>query len=423
MEEESDNEKEYLFSFAKINKYYLFPFLAPIFCCLGNYFIHSVKNEYDNDTIDMNLFFLIYIDLSYLLGGLFYFISFIRTKTYETRNNAIQYKERSSSIVKYIYNDGSKKSKIKITLILILISCLITISSLCNLYSSGHTVFEKRLYFLFFIALLSKYILKNNIYKHQILSMTIAVTGMIILFIPVSLIIEKEDIFINILNILSGFFYSLFVVMIKYLTHYYYFSPLLCLLFIGIISIIISFLGFIVFSLIKYQDLSFIIDNFDFSQCNIDIIFYIYIFAGLIFSTGLQLFTIYVIYYFSPILLTVTDSISPMLSWVFSCIENGLGEYKYINLIFNTTGYLIQLIAGLIYNEIIICNFCGFNDYTKKNLLKKGNQEIISLRVTERSTKNPENEYRKVEEINENSKENDSSYSSDIEDDESNKSD
>ena len=253
--------------------------------------------------------------------------------------------------------------------------------------------------------------------------MTIAVTGMIILFVPVSLIIEKEDIFINILNILSGFFYSLFVVMIKYLTHYYYFSPLLCLLFIGIISIIISFLGFIVFSLIKYQDLSFIIDNFDFSQCNIDIIFYIYIFAGLIFSTGLQLFTIYVIYYFSPILLTVTDSISPMLSWVFSCIENGLGEYKYINLIFNTTGYLIQLIAGLIYNEIIICNFCGFNDYTKKNLLKKGNQEIISLRVTERSTKNPENEYKKVEEINENSKENDSSYSSDIEDDESNKSD
>jgi hypothetical protein len=76
---------------------------------------------------------------------------------------------------------------------------------------------------------------------------------------------------------------------------------------------IITLIGFMVYSLIKYKDISFIIDNFDFSQNKMGPKFYIYAIIGMIFSTGLQVFTIYVIYYFSPILLTVTDSISPML--------------------------------------------------------------------------------------------------------------
>ena len=418
MEDEEKNKKnESLFSFAKINKYYLFPFLAPIFCCTANYFIHTLYN--DNPSMEMHMLLTIYIDCSYLFGGLLYFISSIREKTYETRDDAIVYRERASSAVKYIYNDGSKKSLIKILLILLLISCLITITTICNLYSMEKTIFEKRLYFLFFIALFSKYILKSDIFKHQILSMSIAVIGIVILFVPVSLIIKKKDIFLNILNFFSAMSYSLFLVMIKYLTHYYYFSPLLCLLFIGIISIIITFFGFLFYSLIKYKDFSFIIDNFDLSKNEMGAKFYIYLFLGLIFSSGLQIFTIYVIYYFSPILLTVTDSISPMLSWVINCIQKGPGKYAYINIIFKSIGYLIQLIAGLIYNEIIICNFYGFNEYTKKYLQERENKETISLRKTENSIKNELIEKFKD---NDHPKENDSSYISDTEDNASDKS-
>ena len=416
-DEEKNKKKESLFSFAKINKYYLFPFLAPIFCCTANYFIHTLFN--DNPSMEMHMLLTIYIDCSYLFGGLLYFISSIREKTYETRDDAIVYRERASSAVKYIYNDGSKKSLIKILLILLLISCLITITTICNLYSMEKTIFEKRLYFLFFIALFSKYILKSDIFKHQILSMSIAVIGIVILFVPVSLIIKKKDIFLNILNFFSAMSYSLFLVMIKYLTHYYYFSPLLCLLFIGIISIIITFFGFLFYSLIKYKDFSFIIDNFDLSKNEMGAKFYIYLFLGLIFSSGLQIFTIYVIYYFSPILLTVTDSISPMLSWVINCIQKGPGKYAYINIIFKSIGYLMQLIAGLIYNEIIICNFYGFNEYTKKYLQERENKETISLRKTENSIKNELIENFKD---NENPKENDSSYISDTEDNASDKS-
>ena len=421
MENETNNKKECLFSFAKINKYYLFPFISPIFCCTANFFIHTISKG--NSHMENHLFLTLYIDLSYLLGGLLFFISSIRSSTNETRYDAITFKERPSSAVKYIYNDASQKSKIKIILILLLISCLITISSVCNLYSVGKITFEKRLYFLFFIALLSKYILKNNIFKHQILSMTIAIIGLIILFIPVFLKIKKDDIFINILNVFSAFAYSLFVVMIKYLTHNYYFSPLLCLLFIGLFSIIITLSGFMAYSLIKYKDISLLNENFDFSQNKMGAKFYIYALIGMIFSTSLQVFTIYVIYYFSPILLTVTDSISPMLSWIINNIQVGLGDHPYINLIFNSTGYLIQLIAGLIYNEIIICNFCGFNESTKKILQKKENEELVSIRDTERAINNQEiDNIQDKEKIDQSVKENDSSYLSDSDDNESYKS-
>ena len=407
--EQNKEQKECLFSLAKINSYYLFPFLAPIFCCSANYFIHSIQNE--NNNMELQCLLTIYIDFTYLCGGLLYFFSSIRKKTEETRDKEIVYRGRATSAVKYIFNDASQKNKIKKLLLLILISILISLSTISNLYLSKYTLFEKRLYFLFFIAILSKYILENDIYKHQILSMCIAFIGLILLFIPVLLKIQIEDIFGNIVNFLSAFAYSLFLVLIRYLTHNYYFSPLLCLLFIGIFSSIFSFIGFSIYSLIEYHDFSVIKNSFDFSQNKMGIKFYIYLIAGLFFGTGLQIFTNFVIYYFNPILLTVTDSISPMLSWILTILQDGPDKEGNFNLAIKSTGFFIQLVAGLIYNEIIICNFCGFNTYTKKCLQERQNEELISLKLSESSCQSEKNDG-----IKENENENDTSFNSDNED-------
>ena len=67
------NSKKSLFSFAIINKYYLFPFLAPIFCCL--YRILAFKVAEENKEKNLDLFFILFIEASYLIGGLLYFIS------------------------------------------------------------------------------------------------------------------------------------------------------------------------------------------------------------------------------------------------------------------------------------------------------------------------------------------------------------
>ena len=50
-------------------------------------------------------------------------------------------------------------------------------------------------------------------------------------------------------------------------------------------------------------------------------------------------------------------------------------------------GYLIVLFGSLIYNEIIICNFFGFNKNTKKGLEERLTEESIALKKTENEIK------------------------------------
>ena len=391
-DEEKTQKKECFISFAKINKYYLFPFLAPIFCMTSNYFIHLINKENNDNSMEFTL--SIFLNCAYIIGGSSYFISYIREKTEKTKNNAIVYKERKT--LNLIYNnDKPKKSKVKIFLILLFMAFLLTIYITIYSYSNNKNLIEKRLYYLFFISIFSKLILKSEIYRHQILSLSIALIGIILLIFPASKKIKKNEIIINICNIFSGIFYSLFLVLIKYLTHKYYISPLLCLLLVGCFSIIITFIGFSIYSLIKRNDFSYLTKNFKTSEDKKDKTFYIYGSLSLFFSSLLQIFSFLVVYYFSPILLVVTDIISPMLSWILISIQEG--ETKS-NIIFNTSGYFLELISAFIYNEIIICNFFQLNKYTKKYIVERQNKEFSEIKMTE----------------NESEVENDTSYNTEI---------
>ena len=404
--EKEKEDKECLFSFGKINKYFIFPFLCPIICMFCNYLIISIIQEFH---LENKQFFLsTFINPTYIGGGLVYFISWIRTKTEETRDIVQIDSERKSSFVKYIYNEGGiQTDKFKIFLLLLYLSFLLAIFDVVDVYALGRNTFEERLYFLFFIPLFSKLTLKISIFKHQILSIFIGSIGLILLFIPVILVIEKEDTIINVCMFVSSIGYSNFLVLLKYLMNRFYFSPYLCLFFLGIFSIILNTIGFMIVSLLKYQNLSLIIDNFTFENIDNPVKLILYLCATFISASFLQIFSNLVIYYFSPILLMVTDSISPMLLWIFLILPE---EEKAINIVFNASGYLISLISSLIYNEIIILNFCGFNKYTKKYILKRQQKETYLLRDTENSIKTGN-----VEEEN-----NDASFDEENEDNKSN---
>ena len=381
-EKEEEEDKECLFSFGKINKYFIFPFLCPIICMICNYLIIEIIQDYN---LENKQFFLsTFVSSTYIGGGLVYFISWIRTKTEETRDNAQLYNERKSSFVKYIYNEGIQIDKFKIFLILLFLSFLFTIFNVVDVYALDKNTFEERLYFLFFIPLFSKILLKTNIFKHQILSILIGSIGLILLFIPIILIIEKEDATINICMFISSIGFSFFLVLLKYLMIRFYISPYLCLIYIGIFSMVLNTIGFIIFSLLKYQNFSIIIDSFTFESIDSTIKLTIYLCTTFILASILQNFSTLVIYYFSPILLMVTDIISPMLLWIFLSLPK---EEKTINIVFNALGYLISLFSALIYNEIIILNFGGFNKDTKKSIEKRQQKESILLRNTENSIK------------------------------------
>ena len=356
-QENEKDEKECLFSFAKINKYFIIPFLCPVFCIICNYFIEKI-NE-DKGLTNKQCFIAIMECSTFLGGGFLYFISSLREKTEETRNKAKTYEESSNSI-RLIYN-------FKIFSILFIMSCFISFFDICEVYSFDKVAFEERLFLIFFISIFSHLILKTEIYNHQVLSLSIALIGFILIYIPTILKITKDDICINILFFISSIGFALSLVLIKYLTHIYFLSPYFCLLFIGTVLTLLTFVFFSICSLTTYKDLSFIKNTFDFS--NLDIGKWIYVYIVIIFISGafLQTFSFLVIYYFSPTLFMVTDIMTPFLLWIIKIND----EETFSNKIFNGLGYFIVLIASLLYNEIIICNFCSLNKYTKKCLDKR----------------------------------------------------
>ena len=383
MEEKKDkNKKEKLFSFAKLNKYFIFPFLSPIFCFLTNFFLGLISD--DKGINNKEFLSALIVSMTYIGGGILYFLSWIRTRTEESRDKAIdllEKRERNLSSIRYIYNDGLKKNKLHIFLMLSAMSILLVLSTITAIYSKGKNVFERRLYFLFFIALFSKIILKLDIFSHQILSLLIAFIGLILLFIPVLLVIEKDDLIINICIFASSIGFSLFLVLCRLLTQNYYMSPYLCILFIGIYSTLITLIGYIIYSLIKYKNLSYIIDAFNFENIELDgKLLGLYYLLSFFFGSLLQILTILVIYYFSPTLWIVTDIISPFLSWIVSSIKDGESGR---NIAFNCLGYFIVFFSSLIYNEIIICNFYGLNENVKKCIEERQKEELIEIRMSE----------------------------------------
>ena len=373
---DTKKSKTPLITFAKINKYFLIPFLCPVCCMLANYFLLWFKKT---NVLKKGEFFIpVFVEFSYVFAGLLYFITYFQQKV-EGGKEEIIYRESTATSIKYIYNEGSQKNILKEWILIIFLGFLIAAFELLSAFCASKKVFEERLYFYFFIPLFSKLILKDTIFKHQYLSLIIAIVGIIFLIIPVCIGIQTEDILPNFLTCISSVSYSLFLVLIKYLAHVYYRSPFQLSFYFGWISIGFLLLGFIIYSLIEYHDFSYFYDIFDFSQADNKFVASLFLIFSFIFAFALQALTLLVIFYFSPILLMVTDIISPMLLWVATTIRDG---QDLPDVVLNPIGYLIILFASLIYNEIIILNFCNLSKDTKKFVELRLNEEKDDLRKT-----------------------------------------
>ena len=275
----------------------------------------------------------------------------------------------SSHSIKLIYNYGLKKNNWKKFGLLFIMSFIFAVSVAFNqIFLLNHKTIENKLFIITFISFLSKYILKTEIFSHHKFSIILSLIGLILAKIPILIEIEKEDILVNIYMVFDCFAYSLFLVLIKYLTCSYYISSYLCLLYIGIFNTIISIICFIFYSLYLNGDLSYFTDTFDFSNSKNKSVVYLYIIFALIIFASVQIFTFLIIFYFSPTLFMMSEIIYPIIIWI---INNFTDETSIINVIFCSLGYLIVFFAVLVYNEIIICNFWDLNINTTKFIEKR----------------------------------------------------
>ena len=381
----TDKKKKPFISFAKINKYFLIPFITPVFCMFANYFLYKIKAT--KVVKNEEFIFTCYVLLSYIGVGCFYFISKFRQKVEVEKENFL-YRESTISSIKFIYNEGIKKNKLKVSILIIFLAFLLSLAELFSIYIHKNKVhlLQERLYYLLFIPLFCKFILKDNIFKHHYFSLLIAMVGFSLLFIPICLKIDVDDIVPNVLNFVGSVGYSLFLVIIKYLTHVYYMSPFKLSLIFGTIAFFFIFFGFLIYSLIKYHDLTYFKESLDFSYVDNKFVLSLYFIATFIFAVLLHFCTLLVIFYFSPVLLMVTDIISPFLLWIALTIENK-SSTEILELILNPIGYVIVLFASLIYNEIIIFNFCGLNKDTKIFIEERLYKESKDIKKTENDLK------------------------------------
>ena len=262
---------------------------------------------------------------------------------------------------------------------IIILSLRILIQDFLNMFINGHNVFNEKIYFLFFIPLFSKIILKDNIYKHQYFALIISIIGIIFLLIPVCLVLGTNDIVPNILNVINGIIYPLYLVIIKHLIEKYYISPLKISLIIGIISLFLNCIGYIIYSLIEYNDLSLFKDIFDFSKEYNKLAISFYFIFYIVFRIVDQLLILLALFYFPPTLLIITDMIDPFLSWIIEIIKDG-GEIP--DDVLYPLVYIIIIFSALIYNEIIIFNFCGLNKDTKKFVNQRLYKELEEIKNT-----------------------------------------
>ena len=149
---------------------------------------------------------------------------------------------------------------------------------------------------------------------------------------------------------------------IKYLMKKFYYPPLKISLIIGITSIIINVIGYTIYSLIN-DDFSFFTDCFDFSKIENKIVICTYFMVYSLSSTALILTLCLSMFYFSPNIIIITHILRPLFSFIAKAF---MSKAKLFDIIYGSIGYLIALFSALIFNELIIFNYCGLNKNTKK---------------------------------------------------------
>ena len=385
---DDSQKKECLFSINRMNKYYLLPFLVPLVCYSTKFFSEPMKMKngeikYVENVTEENCHTFVFLyqminSTSLIFGGLLYFVTIIRTKTDNKANigNIIGGRTFSDNLI-----IRKKPNRLLEYSIIIFMSIIITMYNVLKGYGTKHPTLEKRLYFLFFFCLINIFMFKKPIYSHQKFSLGIGFIGMAIIFTVFFFYLDyaRYEYIYDVLLFFGSFLYSLYLVLVKYMAEKKYYSPFLLLLLIGTFSTVITVIGYMIYSFVTVNDLRYVTNIF---HCRDDMYvcfgnYYDKIICYFLINAVLQILIFLVCYYFSPEVFAISDIISPYLSFISKVIEKK--NTDILNIILNSIGYIIIILCSFVYNEIIVCNFCGLNENTWKAIDKKANEDYMGM--------------------------------------------
>ena len=381
-------KKQPLFSFVKITKYYLIPFMVPLFWEITDIFQRLYLNSNEILLKKPSTPLLVLLSLVYLFGGLTHFIT--RKNNIlkdQNKNENDKNKNRPNnpreSIVIDLFEQNQKQRLIKCIKITAIITLIGSIGESSVMSTKLISIFDIRLFYLIFTSLFYVIFSKKKLFNHQIISLVTSGLGMIIVIL-VKILYQKGG-EINWLEVLfiviRGIIHSVELVVGKYIMESILIPPLLYLFISGIFKFTYEFSIDFFYSFREEESLfvsfKYLVD--DENKISSIIFLILFFFSSMIFQILVYLTN----YYFSPILLAITDLLSPLLQLIFEEITGigiggRLGLYEFV---FTITGYMICLVAMVFYNELIICNFCGLNENTVQNISKRGvNEQKTILR-------------------------------------------
>ena len=385
---DDSQKKECLFSINRMNKYYLLPFLVPLVCYSTKFFSEPMKMKngeikYVEQVTEENCHTFVFLyqminSTSLIFGGLLYFVTIIRTKTDNKANigNIIGARTYSDNLI-----IRKKPNRLLEFSIILFMSIIVTMYNVLKGYGTKHSTLEKRLYFLFFFCLINIFMFKKPIYSHQKFSLGIGFIGMAIIFTVFFFYLDyaRYEYIYDVLLFFGSFLYSLYLVLVKYMAEKKYYSPFLLLLLIGTFSTVITVIGYMIYSFVTVNDLRYVTNIF---HCRDDMYvcfgnYYDKIICYFLINAVLQVLIFLVCYYFSPEVFAISDIISPYLSFISKVIEKK--NTDILNIILNSIGYIIIILCSFVYNEIIVCNFCGLNENTWKAIDKKANEDYMGM--------------------------------------------
>ena len=367
MNDNKSNKNKY-FSFARINKYFIFPFLSPIFISIREVLLEYAKGK--TSGVRKILQYEFNDGLMHSACILLYIITYLRTRNKKIEElNIVSKKATSSS-----QNSSSKKrlnmnNKFKVFFLILTIAIGYNNYISSKMLLKGKTIFEIRIYHVVFNTIFCKVILGYEIYKHQLLSLVLILIGWVFISIPIFIKFTTGDIYYNVLFFFGAIFYPLYLVLLKFIIENYFVSVYLDMFFIGITLLIISTILTIVNSEMVYSNLFDLINIFDFAYDKLLIFF---AFAS---GTIVKFIFCVIIDNFSPNIFVLTNVISSIITWIYN-----VGYKKKADTASNiaclSIGYFIILISCLIYNEIIILNCFKFNENTIINIEERLEKEL-----------------------------------------------
>ena len=345
---------------------------------------------------EFNEFFLIFLNfLSYFFSLIFIIIIKFKTRKNNKRNINIKEKgndldsindtenKNNKGIINIEIKKGKKAKKIK-SLVYILV---LSIINLIYSYFNSKSYFEKRTigmgYKILLFFLLSFIILKYKYAKHHYITFGINALTLFTKYILNIIFINSSEYVLK--HIWFYFIYSIsfcFLLTIgKYYMDKYYISPHFIMFTIGIFLSVILVIVELIIYLTCHE--SKIFSGFQDNINGTENIFWLL--GDIITQFGMYLGLWITVYYFTPCHTIISENIMEIVYYIIDFKKNeDVWKEKNINLNLYIFPFIhvINFICSLVFNEIIVLNFCGLDYQTKLRIKEReieDNDKLIKI--------------------------------------------